>query len=161
MRALTALDDDALRKRIILHPASASTHPDSDAPVLLTLQLGAWTLLQRALRLHGYPVGVPVLLDDPRSPEGTTIELFGAPARLTLPAVRSAWFATLVTRPGGRDLLLDVTEIEGGRDGIMVPLLVQSVERVLREHVLQWRIDRPLWSAPAEFLLPELQSNRE
>ncbi|HMM09888.1 MAG TPA: methionine adenosyltransferase domain-containing protein, partial [Paracoccus solventivorans] len=80
-----------------------------------------------------YPVVAPVLLDDPAPPEGIAVELFGEPARLALPAVRSAWFATLVARPGGRDLLLEVTEIEGGRDGVVAPGLVASIERALRE----------------------------
>ncbi len=130
------------------------------SPIVLTIDLGASSLLRRALHLLlPSTSSIRTLWSlDRWSAEARSYRctLFRAETTIALPAPPEfpAWFAILVFRPGWRSLLLDLSRLSVAtfhRD------LVRTLERVIRDYTDQWWCWRPWWPVPAEEALPELQ----
>jgi hypothetical protein len=133
------------------------------SPFVLTIDLGASSLLHRALHLV-LPSTCPAKTlwsVDRWSAEARSYSctLFRAETTVAVPASSEipAWFALLVFRPGWRSMLLDLSRLSAAtfdRD------LVRTLERVIRDYTDQWWCWRPWWPVPAEKALPELQGER-
>jgi hypothetical protein len=171
---LNALDDTALRERLFVAPGDDPPRAELTAPrlTILSLRVGAWRILPRILRLIGLMESDANLsvcrIDEREGPRMLTLPFFRGPANLCLPSVQPERvqrlaFASAVLRPGNDSILVrcqtlpellqdDATAVESWQ-----PLL-GSAERVVREFVLQWDCERPLWDGPAEATLPEFRT---
>ncbi|GEM_PF-547911 len=159
-RIMTWTDERFLPTLVVRDERVLWNFQRDQSPIVLTIDLGASSLLQRALHLllpSTSPVRTVWSIDrwsgDTRSYSCT---LFRAETTIALPASSEfpAWFAILVFRPGWRSLLLDLSHLSATtfhRD------LVRTLERVIRDYTDQWWCWRPWWPVPAEEVLPELQ----
>ncbi|HET7035308.1 MAG TPA: hypothetical protein VFI42_06450, partial [Thermomicrobiaceae bacterium] len=137
---LSRLDDGELRRRIVLAPGAASHQIEPSQPII-SLRLGLWELLPRALGLtFGARPAVVTLLDDD-APGLSLVDFFRAPARLNFPPPDAfpARLATLILRPGGRSLLLEDLPVTSPHE------LTGRAEDAARRFVDQWRCARALW----------------
>ncbi len=142
-----------------------------DSVQIVSVRVGAWQLLSRALRVSGLipdPMTFDItLVDAPDSSRTEATEFFRAPAHLHTPATDAispaAWyFASAVYRPGRNTILMRLTslaEVTSGEIGKGPDWLTATplAEKTIREFVLQWCCERSLWDRPAEETLPEFR----
>lgn len=146
---LSRLEDDVLRRRIVLPPADGYTV--DPAPRFVSLCLGPWELLPRVLGLIFDARPAVVTFLDGDAPGLSERVFFRAPARLNLPAAEAfpAWLATVILRPGNTTLHLELWPVASPAE------FTARAEDAVRRFVEQWRCPRALWPAPAEDALPE------
>ncbi len=164
------LDDAELIERVVIDPRSnhALEAPATEVEIL-SVSAGAWQLLPRVLRLTGMlPVQIQTnvtLIDGADANRFDVRDFFRGPARLNAPSVEPIqscqwWFAALTVRPGEKTLLLRVERISGDDDASTDAVWSRALrlaETTIREFVLQWACDRPLWDHPVEDVLPEFK----
>lgn len=126
----------------------------SKPDVVLTAHLGCPALLSELIA--GLPDPPALVAIDAAYGAKAVHQFFRAPARLALPAwpVARIITAAVVVRPGGNCVELKRSQVRVWPDEA-APVLA-DLERLILEHVDQWRPPRALWDAPAEVLLPEV-----
>ena len=157
-RRLARLPTDVLAARTLVLAPSGEPRAGSPATAL-TVQVGPWRLLGRLLTArYGRDNDArweARIVDDPGCVDAAPVEFFRGPARLCLPVHAhppACWFATLVLRPGGSSLLLELTPLT---DPDPDARALRVAEAAIRTHVGQWTCSAPLWPRPAEEQLSE------
>jgi hypothetical protein len=169
---IAKLNDGELARRIVV-PANV------DAPSIgfveqlhvLSLQIGAWQMLPRLMRLSGvvHPSAHIDIdyLDDPDGNSMRAVPFYRTTATVNFPGrtakVGTSLFAIAVFRPGYESVLMRFNEInlaydhatEDDPDWESVRL---EAERAIREFTYQWSCPRTLWDRPAEETLPEFHT---
>ncbi len=171
-RRLGDLTDDEFGKRVICVPGSPLSHHGSyDTVRILSVRVGAWQLLSRALQVSGLlpdPVTCDItFIDDPDSSSTEAVEFFRAPAHLHTSITDAVspeprYFASAVYRPGLNTILVRLNSLAGVTNGEIDQVhhwlaVSQLAEKTVREFVLQWCCERSLWDRPAEETLPEFR----
>lgn len=168
VRHLEGLTDDGLFARVVSDLDSTSAPSDrSSALEVVSVSIGAWELIPRALRASGIvAAGTTVnytFIDAVTCASKARRMLFRGEAELCAPdsgpPANAQWlFASMPIRPGEQTVLLRTHQIDGvgetGNEQRWARLLPLA-EKTIREFVLQWACDRALWERPAEDTLPE------
>ncbi len=166
VRRLAALDDAELAARVIVDIGSRDLAAEFASAQVITVTVGAFALLPRALRLAGvlreeakldytFLDGSSCATQEPRS-------FFRGQASLCAPSNGPTsdcpWiFAAALIRPGDASLLVRCLLAGNGDDDKQRAwsIVTRQAEAAIREFVLQWRCKRSLWPRPVEETLPE------
>jgi hypothetical protein len=144
--------------------------------VIVSASLGLSELLTRPEVYHRnggaaeHPPTTIVMDRRPVARRITPTTFFRAPANLAAPPNDTPVAGTvgtlaLVLRPDGRTLLLDgqvipnAVNIDRPGGAMWEPQVLNTLERLIRDHHGQWTPRRALWDEPAERLLPELATS--
>ncbi len=166
VQRLAALDDAEFAARIVKDIASNDDANEVACAHVLSIMIGAFELLPRALQLagllHDGEESVYIFLDGSDCSNRALHTFFRAQALLCTPqhapSSDSPWvFAAALIRPGDQSLLVRCVPVGVGvidREQVW-SVVLQHAEATIREFVLQWRCERPLWDRPVEENLPE------
>ncbi len=162
---LQGLPTEHLRRRIVVE----ADVPRSDQSRLriLSVEVGAWRILEPLL-LATFPdldrTSLSTCFVDGGGVQRATRALFQAPARICLPTdvvstESDIYFAAAIVRPGGETVQLRLEPLSKGSvvqdDQSAWEPAKASIEKTLREFVLQWDCGRSLWERPVEETLAE------
>lgn len=175
---LGRLSDDQLRHHFVIEAqeieALKRAVHSGDALGVVTLRLGAWGLLSRALSVAAESApGVITKIHTFDRASGRTGGLprttwFRADSLIAPPppeiSLQRCIFATALMRPDCHSLLLSIREVgpcwigpverENNADAWSEEV-VEYAQAAVREHVEQWWCEEQLWSHPVEATLPE------
>ncbi len=169
---LSRLTDYGLRERIVVEPMTAKAHSDRFQEAhILSVKVGAWRLLPRVLAISGLiptqASTVVSFIDDESCDQSESLTFYRAAANLCMPrwhpGETGAWFfAAALVRPGGRSILVRFAPLtqddQEGRAALQAWQYARPLaEKSIREFIMQWGCNRPLWNSPAEETLPEFR----